>query len=171
MFEDWMDVTITLEDREVNVKDLLFIDLTDLNHEYASQSALYAYVGVLVAMAEKVWNAAVRDRKKVEAAAFGYYKNDLESIPKGGRSVSDTLANHLVSMDDEAIAARKLEIDMQYKYNVLRSIVTAFYMRASMLQSLGANLRHEEDMTDMAVYKPGLDRDLKEHIRGGHARK
>jgi len=164
--KNWMDVNIRLQGRKVSIKELLNIDLTDLSSEFAAQAAMYAYIGVLTAEAEKIWNLATRHRKRVEAEAFKYYKDDEHSIPMGSRSVSDSLATHLIAMDEEVIDARTKEIETQFRFNVLRSVTIAFYTRSSMLQSTGATLRHEEDVTGLATSeRDEVDSELREHIR------
>lgn len=154
---DWLDVTVEAGSaKPFNVRELLDIDQTDLSNEFAQQSALYAYFGVLAVEAERIWQVAVDARKQEEADGFVAYKNDPECIPTGGRTVSDSLADKLVHTDEDYLLCREHELYAQHRYKTLKVIVDALYMRASMLQSIGATLRHEQDMTGLAAYdNPG----------------
>jgi hypothetical protein len=159
-----LDITIHVDGKDLNTQELLTIDEANLNDEYATQAARYAYFAVLTAQAEKAWKQAERLRKRVEADAFIEYKSDEELIPKGSRTVSDSLANSYVDSDEEVLSARRDELEAEHQYKLMRAISTAFYQRADMLQSLGAQLRHESDMTGMHVDNPGSD--LRRHISG-----
>lgn len=160
------DVTVHVDGKDVSVRDLLDIDETNLSNEYASQSARYAYFAVLEQQAHVIWQQAKEAREREEAAAFVSYKNDESQVPKGGRSVSDKLAEELVSDDAECNVAKDIEMEAEHDYLVLRAVTRAFYMRASMLQSFGANLRHEHDMDGISI-REGDDyiRDMKSIIR------
>lgn len=152
------DIDVTLSGKKVSVKELLEIDEADLSTEFAAQAARYAYFAVLEAKSERRLSEAVEARKIEEAEAFAFYKSDPESIPQGSKTVTDGYANQLVKLDDICIAAKQLEIDLQYDYKILRAVSAAFHMRADMLRSLGAALRHEQDMTGMATREnPGND--------------
>lgn len=145
------DVEMKLNGKEISVKELLEIDEADLSTEFAAQAARYAYFAVLEAQAERKLLDATEARKIEEATAFAYYKSDSESIPAGSKSVTDGYANQLVRLDEDCIEAKRLEIDLQHDYKIMRAISAAFHMRADMLRSLGAALRHEQDMTGMAT--------------------
>ena len=157
MVQKFPRVTVKDVPEEVSVNELLSIDGTDLPNEYACQAARFAYYAVLAAHAERVWLNAVRLRKAAEAEAFVYFKSSTEDIPKGSRTVSDSLANSLVADDIDVRKWRRKEVDAQYQWHMMRDLTRAFEQRANMLQSLGANLRHEQDMTGRVVRETSID--------------
>lgn len=160
------DVTVHVDGKDVSVRDLLDIDETNLSNEYASQSARYAYFAVLEQQAHVLWQNAKESREREEAMAFVEFKNGETFIPKGGRSVSDALAKELVIDDVSCCNARDAEMRAEHDYLVLKAVTRAFYMRASMLQSFGANLRHEHDMDGISIREQDGDvRDMKSIIR------
>ncbi len=145
------DVTVQVGGKAVSVRDLLDVDETSLSNEYATQSARYAYFAVLEAQAHGLWQAAKEAREREEATAFIEFKDDAELIPKGSRSVSDKLAQELVAGDEQCGSWRAAEMDAEHNDLILRAVTRAFYMRASMLQSFGANARHEQDMDGISI--------------------
>ena len=151
MYRFDLDVTINVVDKEVSVKDLLSIDNTDLSTEFAAQAARYAYFAVLTDQAEDAYLKAKRLREEVEAEAFLEYKNDAKLIPNGSRTVSDPLTDKYVASDEGVVEEKQDEEEARLRFKLMKSITSAFHQRASMLQSMGAHLRHEEDMTDMHV--------------------
>lgn len=154
MKHDYMDsvpATVTIGKSQMPVHELLDIDQTSLSNEYAAQAARYAYVAVLCVQAREAYNEAKSEREAVEAEAFTDYKNDPESIPTGGRSVSDALADKLTKQDSEYVQACIYERDAHLRYRLLEVVMKAFEMRADMLQSMGAHLRHEAEMQGLSV--------------------
>jgi hypothetical protein len=145
------DVTVHVDGKAVSVRELLAIDETNLSNEYATQSARYVYFATLEAQAHALWQQAKEAREREEAVAFIEFKNDETSIPKGSRSVSDVLAKELVAADDQCLDYRAAEMKAEHDYLVLRAVTRAFYMRSSMLQSFGANMRHEQDMDGISI--------------------
>lgn len=168
------DVTVVVDGKDISVRELLDIDETDLSNEYATQSARYAYFAVLEAQAYALWQGAKEACNREEGAAFVEYKNDESAIPKGGRSVSDALAKELVAGDESCCSYRLAMMDAEHSYLILRAVTRSFYMRANMLQSFGANVRHEHDMDGLAVSASPSDKSvarLKDHINEGSADK
>jgi hypothetical protein len=160
-----LDITVSIDGKNVSVRDLLRVDDTDLPNEFACQAARYAYIAVLAAKAEEAFLKAERARKRAEADAYLYFKNDPESIPQGSRTVSDGTAEKLVEDDDDCEKARKAEIVAKYKYHLLRDIARAFEQRANMLQSMGSHLRHEAEMQGMSTRQAEPSSRLRETIR------
>jgi len=150
-----LDVNVKVADKDLSVKELLEVDQADLPNEFAAQAARYAYFATMTSSAELAWLDCVRQRKESEASAYMFYKNDKESIPDGSRSVSDGTAAKLVDIDEEVSVAREEEDVALHKFHTLRDLSRAFEQRASMLQSMGAQLRHEYDMTDMESGRRG----------------
>ncbi len=137
----------------VSTKDLVSIDQTDLNNEFASQAARYAYFAVQCAMARCARDMAEKVYKEDAAAAFVEYKNDPEMIPEGSRTVTDGLANMLVATDENCARLKNAHIEAEQEFRVLEALVRALDMRANMLISLGAQLRSEADMDGMHISK------------------
>jgi len=146
-----MNLTVTLGDKDVRLGDLLVVDQTNLSNEFSAQSARFAYVAVLAAIAKGKHSDAVRKRKAEEGTAFVEYKNDEEYIPKGSRTVSDGVAQSLVNSDNDCMRARHVEARAEEDMLLLQAVRDALRMRADMLQSLGASLRHEQEMEGMVT--------------------
>lgn len=144
-------VVVQVQDKQLPVHDLLGIEQTDLSSEYAAQAARYAYVAVLAVEARAAYDDAKTAREAEEAQAFVFYKNDAKSIPSGGRAVSDALADKLTKSDNDVAEAIELEAALRREHRLLAVVVRAFEMRADMLQSMGAHLRHEADMDGLSV--------------------
>jgi hypothetical protein len=144
-----LDVTVTIEGKEIEVSDLLAIDETDLSAEYAAQAARYAYVAVLAAKAKEQWAETERARKEDEAKAFEEYKNASDRIPEGSKYITDGYASQLVQADEVVNQHKKDENAAEYNYRLLLALSDALSMRASMLISLGADQRQEYNQTDM----------------------
>lgn len=162
-----LDVKVAVDGKVYRVGDVMDVDQADLPNEFAAQAALYAYFAVLAAEAEAAYDKAVDERKDMEAAAYMYYKNDTDSIPSGSRSVSDGTADKLVQTDEEVQEAYDYELASKRDWKILRAMADSLKMRADMLQSIGAHLRHEYDMTGMVTRerRDSTADDLREHIR------
>lgn len=159
-----LDVSVELGDRIIHSKELLDINEADLSTEYAAQASRFAYVAVLAAEAKALWAEAERRRKDEEALAFAEYKNNPANIPDGSRSVTDGFAGQLVQADETCNELRKEENEAERKYRVLSALSDALEMRASMLITLGADLRAERDQTGLKTLENPSD-SVKEHLR------
>ena len=157
-----LNINVEIGGKNVEVGQLLSIDETDLSTEYAAQAARFAYVAVLKAQAKKEWSEAERVRKEEEAAAFVAYKSKTELIPEGSKYITDGMAKQLVDSDGGVNEMRKAEIDAEYNYRLLESLVDGLSQRAQMLISLGADLRSEAEQTGMHLNGP--DAGVKERL-------
>lgn len=133
---------------QINVRDLLTIDETNLSNEYARQASLYGWVVVLVAEAELEASLAKQSRELSYAEAYEYWRKELEKIHG---KVTEAMVSAAVTADGDYIAAKTFESKKESEHRLLRGIADALKMRADMLISLGAHLRAEQDMTNMRV--------------------
>lgn len=148
---DRLDTTVEIDGKVLSVSDLLEVDEANLSDEFATQASRFAYFAVLAAQAEHKWLMAKKNTKEIQADAFLAAKEDHENIPVGGKTVSDALAESLALLDEEHAKAQEEELKALRAYKVVRAITDAFEQRMHMLQSLGASIRDEQQMTGMAV--------------------
>ena len=152
-----LNVTVELDGRVIESQELLDINEADLSTEYAAQAARFAYVAVLAAEAKAAWAEAERRRKEDEALAFQSYKNDPEAIPDGSKSVTDGYAGQLVQSDENCNKLKVAENEAEKNYRILSALTDALQMRASMLISMGADLRTEREQTGMKMLENPAD--------------
>jgi hypothetical protein len=146
-----LDIKIDVLGKEVDVKELMEIDDTNLSNEFAAQSTRFAYFAVLAAKARLEWMESIRERKQEEAAAFQAFKASDDLIPPGSRGVTDGYASQLVEVDENCVTLRISENKAEYRYRLMEALSSAFQMRGSMLQSIRANLQAEMEMIGMSV--------------------
>lgn len=151
--DNWLaglHITVQLRPgRKVEVRGLTDIDEANLNNEFAAQASRFAYIAVLCAEARAIRDTAEHSMDREEADAFIHYKNSEEHVPHGSRTVTDGLAAKLVDMDEEVLRVRSVYRDAERHFRLLEAMTRALAQRADMLQSLGAQLRQEADMTNM----------------------
>ena len=140
------DVELTINDKPVNVREMLDVNQDDLSNEFAAQASRYAYVAVMTAQAEWAMNEADDAVKQEEAAAFMEFK---KLICDNGKSMTDDQAEQMVKLDEACVVIRRKYNEAKYKFKVLQALARSFEQRADMLQSLGAKARAEYDMTAM----------------------
>lgn len=162
------DKTIT---KLVKLGDLFSIDETNLAEEMARQAGLYAYFAVQMAHAESALARAAVSKDGEYAEADEFARGDLaDSAPKA--RVTEAMVRAWILQDEDYQACAAKEINAKRNYRLLRAICQALEMRATMLQSLGAHLRHEMDMTGMNIrerqYRTMVD-EVKEAITDARA--
>lgn len=153
----------------VKLGDLFSIDETNLAEEMARQAGLYAYFAVQMAHAEATLARAIVSKDEEYAEADEFARNDLADSP--GR-VTEAMVRSWILQDENYQACAMKEIDAKRNYRLLRAICQALEMRATMLQSLGAHLRHEMDMTGMNIRERqyrAMVNDVKEAITNARA--
>lgn len=133
---------------KLDVEKLLTIDQSNLAEEFTKQAATYAYWSGQLAEAERI-RAVVDNRKDQEyAAADAYYRDELDSK---GQKYTEAVIRGLVTRDEDYQKFVEEMHNADYVYNALRGLLKALDMRSSMLISLGATLRAEQDMTGMTI--------------------
>lgn len=155
----------------VKLGDLFSIDETNLAEEMARQAGLYAYFAVQMAHAESTLARATVAKDEEYAYADESARIDLaENLPN--TRITEAMVKSQVLLDEEYRVYVAREIDAKRNYKLLQAICKALEMRATMLQSLGAHLRHEMDMTGMNVrerqYRAMIN-DVKEAITNARA--
>jgi len=115
----------------------------------ARQAGLYAYFAVQMAHAEYTHARAGISKDEAYADADEYWREEL-TVDKT-RKVTEAMVKAAVIQDESYQALAAVEINAKRDYRLLRVICNALEMRATMLQSVGAHLRHELDMTGMNI--------------------
>lgn len=141
----------------IDLDELMEVDPNDLTNEFASQAALYAHYATLLADADEVLSNA--DISKDEE----YSTADLEwrlEMAEAGEKVTEGKITALVRSDETVVKAMAALVEAQHNRDTLRAVVRALEMRADMLVSLGAHLRHEMEMTGMTISQRRQDDDM-----------
>ena len=148
-----VDINVQLDDgKRVSVAGLTEIDQDNLNDEFASQSAKYAYFAVLCAEARVTRDTAQDAYKQEQGDAFVAFKRDEDGeFSINDKPVTDGLANQLVAADDGCAQLKQEYLEAEREFRVLDALVRSLDMRANMLISLGANLRSEAEMDGMHI--------------------
>lgn len=157
-----LDTKVTVEGRAISIKEILEINQQDLNNEFATQAARYAYFGVLAANAQHAWFIAKNKSKELYSALFAEAKADQNNIPAGGRTVSDSTADSLVLLDPEYIEIQQAELDAQLSAQILKVLADSFDQRSRMLHELGNMAANEQRMTGMQVDTEDLKKKMVE---------
>jgi len=137
-------------DNVVRLGDIFSIDETNLSVEMAKQAGLYAYFATQMAYAEYTLARASISKDEEYAEADTHYRNVLQEV---GEKYTEAVIRSAVFQDEDYQTVIGAEATAKKDYRLLRVICQALEMRATMLQSLGAHLRHELDMTGMNIRK------------------
>jgi hypothetical protein len=123
----------------------LDIKTTQINEMLIGQPSMFAWYGVLAALAKSKANKKYSQLKQLQASKYLYYRDQL------GKATEATVDAAIKS--DEAYI--KLESEYQqseYEAQVLLIAREAFEQRKDMLISLSSNMRAEMD-DDLAILK------------------
>lgn len=138
--------------KPVRLGDIFSIDETNISEELAKQAGLYAYFATQMAYAEHTQARAAISKDASYADADDYYRKELAYDFKAtGRKLTEAVVRAAVIQDEDYQTAAAVETRAKLDYRLLRVLCQALEMRATMLQSLGAHLRHELDMTGMNI--------------------
>lgn len=162
-------ISIIVDGKEhvYNTDELLRINQVALSDEFAGQAARYGYFAAMAAGAEATYRAAKRRTEIVYAEADEELRREFAES-ESGRKVTEAVVKAAIMLDEDYCSAVEQELEALYNYKLLQALVNAFEQRASMLQSLGAHIRHEYDMTDMHILEDPADRlsrEVKKTIR------
>lgn len=157
MSDEGVNISIIVDGKEhvYNTNELLRIDQTSLSDEFAGQAARYGYFAAIAAGAETMYRAAKRRAEVVYAEADEEIRREFA---ESGKKVTEAVVKAAIMLDEDYCEAVEQELDLLYNYKLLQALVNAFEQRANMLQSLGAHVRHEYDMTDMHTVEDSADR-------------
>ena len=149
----------------VRLGDIFSVDETNLSNEMARQAGLYAYFAVQMANAERSHAVSIMEKEEEYATLDPEARDALARGPAA--KVTEAMVKAFILREESYIEVQDNEVDAKRNYRLLRAICNALEMRATMLQSLGAHLRHELDMTGMNTkgrqYQASIS-DVKESI-------
>jgi len=116
------------------------------------QAGLYAYFAVQMAYAEYSHAKAIAAKEQEYAAADEAYRDELaKEFAVAGKKLTEAVVKAAVIQDEDYQNVLSEEDVAKLNYRLLRTICNALEMRATMLQSVGAHLRHELDMDGMNI--------------------
>jgi len=158
MFENGLSTTISIivdgKERVYSTEELLQIDQTDLSEEFATQAARYGYFAVLVAAVEADYKQAKHATELMYADTDNLVRQEMK---EAGLKTTEAAIKSAILLDEDYCQVLDRELAALRDYKLLSALVRALEQRASMLQSLGAHVRHEYDMTDMTI-KDSVDK-------------
>ena len=138
-----MDILIVRDNEKFkfNLSKELRINEAGISKELLKQPTTYGFLTMLRSSLDKMLSDAKVDEKKAYAKA--YIRNKKATNKTTGRPNSDDLAKALSEVHPGYVRAQRLVIDTKYDLNRIDSCIKAFEQRASMLQTLSANIRKE----------------------------
>ena len=136
------------KEKSFEIVDIFGVDESDLNTEYATQAAAFAYFSSLLAAEDYELSQAKSAREREYAAADIEIRDELAEL---GEKATEGKVKSMVETDETYLECIDVENLARYRVGLLKAIVSAMRMRADMLVSLGANLRQEYDMTGMHI--------------------
>lgn len=136
------------EDQELALDELVPIEEEDLSEEFRTQPARYAYVAMLAAQAESMWNAAKQGTERTKARADDAERTAARDAQE---KVTEAIIANRVLVRDDVQEAEEIEAGYRYQFLLMRAIVQSMDQRAQMLISLGAHLRAESEQTGMLI--------------------
>jgi hypothetical protein len=148
--------------------DILDINPNDLTNAFMEQASIFGYFSVLAAQADDA--AARADANKDQEFALA----DLEAreeAERNGKKLTEAQVKSLVLTDEAYVGKVRQEHVTKLDARLLKAVVSALEMRANMLVSLGAMLRHEMDMQGIQVKQRMMDSANDEIRKVARARK
>lgn len=118
---------------KIDLNKELKIDPDGLNEEAMIQPQIYAYLGTIHSRLVREAKAADENRKAVRARR-------TEEI-KTSESISASAAEKTVYSDNAYMEAAKALRNWEYKRDCLEKMLDSFKQRASMMQTISANVR------------------------------
>ena len=140
--------------KELDLADIFSIDETELTREYSQQASLYAYFSTLTADAERNVAMATMIMEQEYAIMDQEYRSDAVADDV---KVTESMVKQAIISDKDYQKLSKNVINKKYYFRVLKAVADALEQRANMLVSLGAYLRHEQDMTGMNIRRREFD--------------
>jgi len=132
----------------LDLDDMVPINESDLSGEFTRQPSLYAYVATLTAQAEAETLDSKRNLERERAEAD---KRARTYLAGSNAKVTDSALDARIVLDVDYQIAMERESQAKYQQLLLKAVERSMSMRADMLISLGAHLRHEYEQTDMTI--------------------
>ena len=133
---------------EIDIDGIFSIDEANIIEAYSKQAAIYARYAAMHAEADAMVSKAATAKDEEYAAADDHYRHDMD---RTGEKYTEAKVKAFIELDENYRQAVDAYNDVDYVCRRLRALVRALEMRAEMLVSMGAHLRHEMNMTDMHI--------------------
>ena len=159
-----MEVKLIVGNRAqvIDIDKLLGIDNTDLITEYSRQAATYAFYASMVAEANHEVAKAKTNKEEAYAEISITVRMEFE---KDEIKATEPRIKAETTIDGDYADAVNAFNEAKHNADTLSAITKALEMRADMLISMGAHMRHEMGMTGMNIkYDSTVDK-LKEKLR------
>jgi len=135
-------------EKTFDVVKVLKIDFDNLTEEFATQAAVYAYFAILAPFAEYTETMLDLAKDQEYAASDDGARKELEAKKE---KYTEAVIKSMVQLDEEYEKAYKAHADAHYDTAIIKAIAKALEQRAEMLISMGAQQRHELNMTGMNI--------------------
>jgi len=136
-----MDVKISYgsETFEFNLFKELVVDENKINQEIKDQPSAYAFLSMLHKKLFRISKDKKAQMEKSYARAYMKYKSQLD--PDTNRLYSKESAKEMATKNPEFNMAIKIYHQAEENYGIIDSCVKSFEQRASLIQTLSANIR------------------------------
>ena len=125
-----------------NLSEELSINPNKIKKQLEEQPSYY---GFLLLLRTRLLTIKEDKEREAEKTYSNIYKAYSEKInPKTNRAYSDKAAEKLVEGSTKYNEARKEAIQAKQDYNLINSCVIAFEQRATLMQTIAANIRSEK---------------------------
>ena len=132
--------------KRFDIAKLFSISQENVTDDMATQASQYAFFAVLAVEADRVFAMRSLLCDQAAATADETYRKEFEL---NGNKYTEAVIKSLVIRDKDYLVALDDKMKAEYDLDILKAIVKAFEQRASMLQSLGSQLRYEYGMQGM----------------------
>src|SRR5690606_10749545 len=120
----------------------LVISEKQINNEITEQPSHYAFLSLLLNKLETIKVDREAQLNKVRANKFIKFKKRID--PTTNRAYNNDIAEAKTILDPEYIRAEKAAIKAKEDWAVIKTCVESFNQRASLIQSLSANIRKDK---------------------------
>lgn len=141
-----MDIFIKFnkESFKFNLFEELKIDEGTINSEIMEQPTYYAFLAVLAVKLNKRALDLEKELNKIYADYYVTYKGEID--PNTSRPYNNDMAEALATTEPEYQEVLEKYNTAVYNKNLIETCSKAFEQRASLLQSLSANVRREKSI-------------------------
>lgn len=135
-------ISITVKDLKWDgrLKDIVRIDVNNINEELVNQPTIVAWFGVVMAEGISLYEDI---KEKTERLYSKVYLEVRERLEKAGAKVTEAVLQHTVVTDVRYIEMQEELARVRRQANILKSIIRSLEHRRSSIEQLSTNKRKE----------------------------
>lgn len=139
------DIRIKYKDENINFNlvDELKIDEFKINQEITEQPSYYGFLSLLAVKLKRTLADNKAKLEKHKGTLFVEYKSEYD--PLTNKPYSNDYIESLIIKNSEYQQYLKAYNKAEEEYGIISSAVESFQQRATLLQSLSANIRKDKD--------------------------